>query len=211
MKPIIYITAFWSAVLTGVWIYTSSDVTQPPGVLAPEEPRQIDVAQQSWDRGDAHFTALARFEMTGRVLSNSHYYFDTESSIAPVDLALGWGPMSDTKVIEELAIAQGRRCYMWRQLSGHPLPIPQDEIISHSSNMHMIPASGTIAKTLNDVRRGEVIKLRGFLVLVTKPGGWRWQSSLSRTDEGMGACELVWVEQLSRAGRAIQIDSVQPR
>jgi hypothetical protein len=196
MKPTLYIVAFWGLVLIGVWIYTSADVPQPPGVLAPEEPRQTETPQQTWDRGDAHFMALAQFEMRGRVLSTSHYYFDTESSLAPVDLALGWGRMSDTSVIEELSIAQGRRYYMWRQRSGHALPIPPDEIISHSANMHMIPANGEIEKKLEDVRKGHVVELKGFLVMVTKPGGWRWKSSLSRTDTGMGACELVWVEAL---------------
>jgi hypothetical protein len=27
--------------------------------------------------------------------------------------------------------------------------------------------------------------------------GWRWISSLKRTDIGAGACELVWVEGLT--------------
>ena len=200
MKPLLHITAFWGAVLIGAWIYSSSDVTQPPGVLAPDDPRQVDMLERSWDRGDTHFTALAQFDIRGRVLSTNHYFFDKEASISPVDLALGWGRMSDSAVLDELTIRQSERCYFWRPHFGHDFPIPMKEVISHSANMHMIPASEEIKKTLLDIRAGEVIDLGGFLVLVTRPNGWRWKTSLSRTDTGMGACEVVWVEQLSRLG-----------
>jgi hypothetical protein len=33
-------------------------------------------------------------------------------------------------------------------------------------------------------------------VQATGPGIGAWRSSLTRTDDGNGACELVWVEQL---------------
>jgi hypothetical protein len=199
MKPFVYITACWGTVLLGAWIYTSSEIPRPPGILAPDDPRQVDIMGRSWDRGDIHFEALAQFDMRGRVLSSSHYSFDAESIVAPVDLALGWGRMSDTAVLEQMSLGQGTRCYYWRPRHGHPLPLPMDEIIAHSSNMHMIPATDAIKKTLRDVRAGEVVELKGYLVEVTRPHGWRWRSSLTRTDTGMGACELVWVDELSRS------------
>jgi len=200
MKPLLHITAFWGAVLVGAWIYWNSDVTQPPGVLAPDDPRQVEILGRSWDRGDTHFTALAQFDMRGRVLSTNHYSFDKGAGIAPVDLALGWGRMSDSAVLDELSISQSGRCYFWRPRFGHALPIPMKEVIAHSANMHMIPANAQLKNLFEDVRTGEVVDLKGFLVLVTRPNGWRWKSSLSRTDTGMGACEVVWVEQLSRWG-----------
>ena len=41
------------------------------------------------------------------------------------------------------------------------------------------------------------IHLSGLLVEASGPGTGTWRSSLSRTDTGNGACELVWVEELS--------------
>ena len=200
MKPLLHMTAFWGAVLAGAWIYSNSDVTQPPGVLAPDDPRQVDILERSWDSGDTHFKALAQFDMRGRILSANHYSFDKAAGISPVDLALGWGRMSDSAVLDELSICQSGRCYFWRPRFGHRLPIPMKEVISHSANMHMIPANARLKSMLEDLRTGEVVDLKGFLVLVTRPNGWRWKSSLSRTDTGMGACEVVWVEDLSRYG-----------
>ncbi len=54
-----------------------------------------------------------------------------------------------------------------------------------------------IRATLNQLRIGHIIKLQGQLLHVKAPDGWRWRSSLSRTDTGVHSCELVWVEQLS--------------
>jgi hypothetical protein len=45
------------------------------------------------------------------------------------------------------------------------------------------------------VDEDDVVHLRGKLVRVDGPGGWRWVSSLSRKDSG---CELMWVESVER-------------
>jgi hypothetical protein len=43
-----------------------------------------------------------------------------------------------------------------------------------------------------------LIHLSGLLVEATGPEIGTWRSSLSRTDSGNGACELVWVEELEQ-------------
>jgi hypothetical protein len=63
--------------------------------------------------------------------------------------------------------------------------------------MHLIPASDDISKRLEAVSPGQVVTMDGYLVQVHGPNGFAWKSSLSRTDTGEGACELMWVEQLS--------------
>jgi hypothetical protein len=62
--------------------------------------------------------------------------------------------------------------------------------------MHMIPANDDIERRLKSVRAGNLVRIRGYLVEVTGKDGFRWKSSLSRSDTGAGACELVWVESL---------------
>ena len=64
--------------------------------------------------------------------------------------------------------------------------------------MHMIPANAAVAATLADVQEGQRIRLSGQLVRVDGDDGFTWSSSLSREDTGNGACELIWIEQLSR-------------
>jgi hypothetical protein len=202
VKPILWITGFWGVVLVGAWIYVSWDVPQPPGVIAPEDPHQLDIVPRTWARGDVHFTALAQFDLQARVLSTNHYSFDRLASISPVDLALGWGRMSDSDILAGIKITQGGRFYYWRS-RGHQLPIPRDEVISHSANMHMIPADENVKKTLLDVRKGEIVSLAGYLVQVNE-GSWTWRSSMTRTDSGAGACEIIWVERANHSGTVLE-------
>jgi len=62
--------------------------------------------------------------------------------------------------------------------------------------MHMVPANEQVAHQLKSVRRGHVVRLAGYLIEARGTDGWRWKSSLTRTDTGSGACELIWVERL---------------
>jgi hypothetical protein len=198
VKAILYILGLCGAVFAGVWIATDADVQQPAGILAAAEPQQVDILERVWDHGNYRFTALAAFGATARILSTNHYWYDAASEISPVDLALGWGPMSDSAIINHLHISQGSRFYHWRALYREPLPLQKSEIISHSANMHMIPATEDIRKSLLEARKGELVRISGYLVLVEKANGWKWRTSLSRTDSGPGSCEVVWVDWIKR-------------
>ena len=126
--------------------------------------------------------------------SAEHYAFGREADLAPVDLALGWGAMSDEAVLSKIKISQSNRFYYWHV---DAFPIAREQIESNSANMHMIPATSAIEETLESIRPGQIIKLSAYLVEVKAADGWHWRSSLSRTDTGSGACELVYVKALS--------------
>jgi hypothetical protein len=135
---------------------------------------------------------LAQFKLTARVLSKENYQIDPVADLSPIDLALGWGPMSDQRVLDTMSIAQASRRFGIFPKNG--CTIPMSVLLAHSSNMHMIPANGDIQDILDSVRTGELIELSGYLVGVQEGGRWIWFSSLSRTDWGDGACEIIWVE-----------------
>ncbi|MEO8626887.1 MAG: hypothetical protein ABI612_02140 [Betaproteobacteria bacterium] len=196
-------------VLFGAWNHWHSrPVSYAPGVLVSSQPQQSDVAtiagappEQTGGgavgsipaRNGYRITALQTFSLEARVLGAEHYRFDREADVAPVDLALGWGPMSDQSVLNRIEISQRGRFFHWHV---DEFPIPRHEIEVNSANMHMIPANDTIASQLQAVRPGQIVKFSGYLVEVTAADGWRWRSSLTREDTGAGACELVWVEKL---------------
>jgi hypothetical protein len=171
-------------------------IARPAGVLAPDDPVQENLADgPHWQLAGYDIHALARFELDARVLAASHYHLDRESSLAPVDLALGWGPMSDTAVLDALSISQGARFYSYSWSSAPP--IRPGEIGRHSANMHMIPEDETVRATLLAARPGNLVHLKGWLIEAKAADGWHWRSSLSRGDTGGGACEVVLVEALS--------------
>jgi hypothetical protein len=179
----------------GLWkLWSEREISHPPGALASSGPEQAAVdGARSLSRNGYRIQPLESFALEARVLGAEHYRLGREAELAPVDLALGWGPMSDSAVLERISISQGNRFYYWRV---DEFPIPQREIEVNSANMHMIPANDVVARTLASVRTGNVVRLEGYLVEASAGDGWRWRSSLTREDTGNGACELVWVERL---------------
>ncbi|MBP7147305.1 MAG: hypothetical protein KBD01_07150 [Acidobacteria bacterium] len=171
-----------------------SRVERAPGVLAPDDPVQKSVRDEPFALGEFTLHPRARVSIDARVLHRARYRSGRDAELAPVDLALGWGPMSDSVVLDRMDIDQNSRCYMWQAAV---YPIPRIDIVRHSANMHMIPANDEIRGRLLDVRAGEIVTIEGLLVDVTSADNWRWRTSMTRNDAGPGACELVYVETLS--------------
>ncbi|HET7562109.1 MAG TPA: hypothetical protein VFJ87_06985 [Rhodanobacteraceae bacterium] len=186
--------------VAGWYWWNGRPVARAHGVIAPDNPVQVDFTspQPPIAFKDATLHPLAKFSLTARVLSRENYHFDAESGLSPTDLAFGWGHMSDTAVLQHIKISQGGRFYYW---STRQFPIPQREIETHSANMHMLPANALVAYELKRVRPGDVVTLDGLLVEADKADGWHWRSSMTRDDTGDGACEVVYVENLSIGAR----------
>lgn len=159
---------------------------------ALQSPQQGPADKAAFAFKDFQIQPLARFAIDAKVLSREDYYLGKEAELAPVDLALGWKRMSDPAVYGLLDISQGGRWYHYRWRDGPPIPV--QEIVESSANMHLIPANAAVEKTLRKAREGAAVRLTGYLVQVTHPSGWRWTSSLTRTDSGADSCELVFVE-----------------
>ncbi|MEO0447539.1 MAG: hypothetical protein AAF191_15810 [Verrucomicrobiota bacterium] len=179
---------------------TGGPVHLPPGVMVPDEPFQEEIASPvSFPFRGAQITPLAEFDLSAKVLSRRDYRFDHGAPLAPVDLALGWGLMSDQKVVDTLDISQDGRWFFWTGSAKSP---PEEEVSRHSANMHLIPANQWVRSQLKKVRRGQVVHLTGKLVSVRGKDGMTWDSSLTRTDTGDGACEVIYVERfaITRSG-----------
>jgi hypothetical protein len=136
---------------------------------------------------------VAEFALEARVLAREDYWLGREADLSPTDLVLGWGEMADPQVVKQINIRQSGRWYFWQVDS---FPIPRRSIETQSANMHLIPANDEVARTLKQIRPGQLITLQGYLVNVNADDGWRWRSSLSREDIGANACELIYVKQL---------------
>jgi len=183
--------------LIGIWLlfFRDDHVSHGPGVMAPDPPVQEEVDDvPPFTRAGVTVTPLARFEIEARVLSREDYSWGPEADVSPMDLALGWGNMSDESVLAFIDISQSGRWYHWRTSSP---PIALREIERSSANMHLIPADVEVEAEMERIRRGDLVEIRGYLVRVDWPGGRRWISSLSRNDVGANACELIWVEYLA--------------
>jgi len=187
---------FLLMLLFGVWsAWQSRALQQPPGVLVNAIPQQVELPAGTpvIERAGYRITPLQAFSLEARVLSTERYRFDRQADLSPIDLALGWGPMSDSTVLSDIEISQSGRFYFWHV---DHFPVPRREIEINSANMHMIPSTPSIERALKSVRPGQLVKLAGYLVEARAADGWSWRSSLTRDDTGSGACELVWITDL---------------
>jgi len=163
-------------------------------VTLDQEPLQYVITRAPFDHKGFKITPVATFNIEARILSKRRYYFGKGSKIAPVDYALGWGPMSNYRVLKDIRITQFNRWYYY--FYSLPPPIPKGEIIAHSANMHLVPANNEIAARLQKGRRGQIVRIRGLLVNVEQEKGPAWKTSTSRTDTGSGSCEIIWVNEV---------------
>ena len=194
------------AAIFGYW-YSHRDIQYPPGVLVQSEPGQVLLPSNTSSIAHGAFTLkpLASFSVDARVLHRRNYRYDAGAKLVPVDLALGWGVMSDQSVLDRMKINQSMRCYFYKYKL--PPPIPVDDIVSHSSNMHIIPATREIEARCKSLRNGALIRLVGDLVEATGPGINTWKSSLTRTDTGNGACELFYVEDITELPAGVRAET----
>jgi hypothetical protein len=189
----LFIAVLWKA--WGQWAHRA--IHPAGGAIAPNEPLQTDsngaptVVLGRWT-----LTPRATYDITARILGREDYRFDPIADLAPLDLALGWGPMSDNRVLQAFKISQGARFYSWRPVT-ESLPIDLGEVTRYSANTHVIPANASVAAELARLRlAGQVVHLKGLLVDGVREDGMTIRTSLTRTDAGAGACEFMLVQEV---------------
>jgi hypothetical protein len=197
MRKLLVAALLLLALLGVLWHRQHRPLQPGPGVLAAEAPAQVGLGHGTQlQRGGVTLTTRAHFDITARVLSRKDYSLGADGELVPLDLALGWGRMSDSAVLDKIDISQSGRFYYWHVKD---FPIPRREIETSSANMHMIPADPDVKRQLGQLRPGQWVHLEGFLVDASRPDGWHWNTSLTRDDTGAGACELIYVERVDAA------------
>lgn len=178
------------------WFYFHEPPAAWKGIPAAHDPAQsTGNLPAPFFEGKYTITPLARYKVTAVTLSRERYRFDPAAKLSPVDLALGWGPMSVASVINELSISQSGRWYEYTYRNEPPLE--PSAIATHSANTHCLPATDEVRTELLAVKRHELVTLEGYLVEVTGADGYHWRSSLTREDTGGGSCEVFWITGLS--------------
>jgi hypothetical protein len=115
-------------------------------------------------------------------------------SLAPYDAVLAWGPSSNPAQARNLTIRQFGRYYTWH--TNESITPDRARMFSESmANTHLIPANEELRGKLDLLEPGQVVRLVGYLVDVQGPNMSRTlRTSLTRQDQGTGACEVMLVE-----------------
>jgi hypothetical protein len=183
--------------LIAAWQYISArPLDWRPGTLVADDPHQMELeGAEPFDFKEVRVTPRAGFDAEVRVLGRERYWLGALADVAPLDIAVGWGPMSDSAVLSDLSISQSGRFYFWHY--DEEPPIPRELIESHSANWHLVPASNRVWRALRSLRVGSVVRLEGKLIDIETADHAAIKTSLRRDDTGAGACEVIYVESVS--------------
>jgi hypothetical protein len=147
--------------------------------------------------GEFYLNPIAEYSVNAVVVSKESYSYGWQAELAPVDLALVWGKLSNPELMENITFSQSDRWYFFEYSNDSPLS--GSYISTHSSNSHIIPANENISRAVKSIKKNEKVMLKGFLVNVkgryNNTDVW-WNSSITRNDTGDGSCEVFYVTKV---------------
>lgn len=166
----------------------------------------------NWDRVRVDF--LAEYDLQGRVLAVAQYwwnifermfqsYYLEDNIIRYRDVWVWWWYMAQDDYAERFnRRSSGRtlypgfktkedRYYMFDRFSW-------EDINSHISHNHIIPANNHVKRLLHWIEKWQYIHIKWYLVGLHWDNGYHLVSSTTRNDMWDGACETVYVTDVTR-------------
>lgn len=152
-----------------------------------------------------HLELLYDYQISGLVVSKiNHSVFGTyeDDKTFPVDVCLIWGSNVSDRLYQNKSISfshDGRFCLAQ---CGPDACIKWNE----GSNNHLLPKNKEIENKLKSLLKGDQVMMKGKLVnmkafTITKQGKpsrevGSWNTSTIREDNGGGACEVIYLEEI---------------
>lgn len=148
-------------------------------------------------------TKVAKYKIIGRVESIGYHFSFTDVSekLSTRDFLLSFGEMALDKNSERISYGSAGRFGSWYCNSQEFYKEYGDfDVIKRQvSNNHLVPASKEIKEVIESVKIGNVIEIEGYLAKYNwaiENRKYTWGTSTSRTDDGDGACENIYVEKI---------------
>lgn len=211
-KIIIAITCVALAVLMafGVFIFSLYNVKKEYEYVASftslPAPVQIETSNTFTKIVDDYtvtFDVKASYTLTGLVVEKYYYYpHKIANKLARYDLGMVWGPLLAEDLKEQMTFKNtGTRFLRYSYKNSLVQKLGSKEAVTDSlSNNHMIHADERVLKLIRNVKEGDYIKIEGYLVNISYTNGYErgtWPTSLSRSDHGDGACEVIYVTNIT--------------
>lgn len=143
------------------------------------------------------------YDIEGLVVHTKDYIsLKFDDTLSPRDFAIAWGNVAALNKDIDFHWSQTNRFAYCRVDSATDMGrIGGDKALDRQlSNNHIISANDDVKRKIWLVKRGDHIRMKGYLVTVTakndKGESFYWNSSTSRTDTGDGACEVIYVTDI---------------
>lgn len=144
------------------------------------------------DEGEVNIKLLAEYELKG-VVKEKKRYKDYPSQISRYDIVIAWGELNSEALDPHIKYSQGSRWYYYKY--SPEFPRDASYIVENSANVHLVHADDKVLKEIKKIDTDDYVSIEGYLIEVTFTNG-PWRSSLTRTDTGNGACEIMYVTDI---------------
>ena len=193
----------------GIYIFTLFNVKKTyetvPNLLAITEPIQYEYTNEiktTIDDYEVIFKVKAAYSISGKVVEKYYYPpFRITNKLARFDIGMIWGPLLAEDLDEQMTFKNtGNRFLRYSYKNSLVQKLGSKEaVVNNISNNHVIHSNEHILKLIRNIKEGDFIRIEGFLVDVHYTNGTakgHWPTSLSRTDHGDGACEVIYVTNI---------------
>lgn len=146
-------------------------------------------------------TPIYNYELNGMIVShhNSSNWFDYyhkkwKDFINIADICVIWGENIETEIYKKFKFSSGSYTCYWKSRPNTSRSEWSNFKNDCISNNHILPANENINKKIMDAKNGDQIYLKGYLVNYNIKGElFSRKTSISRTDKGNYACEVVYL------------------
>ena len=187
--------------------YRNVDEIVPPVLKKPVQKKPANMDGINFINNDYEYelVPLYDYEIAGLVVHRMDYSWFSiykGDSVFPLDLCMIWGSNAENKIYQSrsLSFSQDMRFCFYRWWGN--VKFNQQEV----SNNHLLINSEEIEKKIRNISTGDQVKIKGQLVNVRAknlgtpgtydPEFFEWNTSVSRTDTGGGACEVILVNEV---------------
>jgi hypothetical protein len=195
------------AILAGWWFGDSLPSVEHIDSSVTQEPEQTAtrVAPFAVSVGDIEYRIKPVFdyEIDGLIVSEHDsaswhdiVHADWNDRINVVDLCMVWGVNAAEGAYRRMEFSSGQFVCYWRTQT---MADARADYVRALSNNHLLTADPRIAKRLRDLHIGDQVRIRGQLVEYSHDHGFAFHrgTSTTRDDTGDGACETIFVRDLT--------------
>jgi len=168
-------------------------------IIRGKEPFTLDYRSSNYS-----VEPVANYEISGMIVSHNDIgsfddIYHTSDSVDVRDLCLIWGQnIEDDNHLSFDFKNEPFSCH----INQKDYNSPGEFRIENLSNNHLLVSSEKIREQIYTLNPGDQVRLKGMLVNYSASGSdFTRRSSLVRTDDGNGACEVMLVEELQVLGR----------
>ncbi|MDD4955707.1 MAG: hypothetical protein PHP17_06700 [Candidatus Omnitrophica bacterium] len=180
------------------------EIFEKPVQLAIANPEKIEFESNGYAY---RLTPLYDYTLKGLIVSKFNYdIFNAYryGSVFPVDLCMIWGNNAKGKAHLNKDVQFSQDC-RWCNVRWFNSNTVFD--LNEMANSHIVVKEQRIRRIVNGLSAGDQISIKGKLVnikarLLKKAGSldaeeFTWQTSTTRDDQGAGACEVIYVEDIT--------------